>query len=60
MTLLPPVYLDCVAALGMEKDGELSQDDHHLWADEIQSITDKHVETMDEMLATKQQEIMQV
>ncbi len=44
----------------MEKDGELSQDDHHLWSDEIQSITDRHVETIDESLASKQQEIMQV
>ncbi len=44
----------------MEKDGELSQDDHHMWADEIQTITDQHVETIDEMLATKQQDIMQV
>ena len=44
----------------MEKDGELSQDDQHLWAEEIQRITDQHVETVDDMLATKQQDIMQV
>lgn len=44
----------------MEKDGELSQDDHHLWGEEVQSITDGHIETIDEMLSTKQQEIMQV
>ena len=34
----------------MEKDGELSQDDHHLWSDEIQSLTDDHVTKIDEML----------
>ena len=44
----------------MEKDGELSQDGHHMWADEVQTITDQHVETIDDMLATKQQDIMQV
>ena len=44
----------------MEKDGELSQDDHHLWGEEIQTITDDHVGKIDEMLESKQQEIMQV
>ena len=44
----------------MEKDGELSQDDQHLWGDEIQSITDVHIKKIDEMLDAKQQEIMQV
>ncbi|MFP6745421.1 MAG: ribosome recycling factor [Alphaproteobacteria bacterium] len=44
----------------MEKDGELSQDDHHLWSDEIQSLTDEHVAKIDEMLDAKQQDIMQV
>ncbi len=44
----------------MEKDGDLSQDDHHLWGEEIQTITDDHVGKIDEMLESKQQEIMQV
>ena len=44
----------------MEKNSELSQDDQHLWGDEIQSITDGHVEKIDEMLESKQQEILQV
>jgi ribosome recycling factor len=44
----------------MERDGELSQDDHHLWGDEIQSLTDAHVAKIDELLETKQQDIMQV
>jgi ribosome recycling factor len=44
----------------MEKDGDLSEDDHRLWADEVQTVTDGHVERIDEMLETKQTEIMQV
>ena len=44
----------------MEKDGDLSEDDHRLWGDEVQSITDEHVAKIDEMLETKQTEIMQV
>ena len=44
----------------MEKDGELSQDDQHLWGDEIQTITDGHVGKIDEMVASKQHDIMQV
>ncbi len=44
----------------MEKEGDLSQDEHHLWGEEIQSITDEHVAKVDEMLHAKQEEIMQV
>ena len=44
----------------LEKDGEISQDEHHLWSDEIQEMTDKHVKVIDEALAHKEQEIMQV
>ena len=44
----------------MEKDGELSQDDHRLWSDEVQSLTDEHVAKIDEILNAKQQDIMQV
>ena len=44
----------------MEKDGDLSEDDHRLWDDEVQSITNEHIEKIDEMLETKQTEIMQV
>ena len=44
----------------MEKEGDLSQDEHHLWGGEIQSITDEHVAKVDEMLHVKQEEIMQV
>ena len=44
----------------MEKEGELSQDDQRLWSAEIQETTDNHVKNIDEFLAQKQQEIMQV
>ncbi len=44
----------------MEKDGHMSQDDQHFWGDEIQSITDEHVGKIDDTLAAKQQDIMQV
>ncbi len=44
----------------MEKDGEISQDEHHMWADEVQALTDEHVKLVDEVLAQKEAEIMQV
>lgn len=44
----------------MEKDHEISEDDHRRRSDEIQKMTDRHVEKIDELLAAKQAEIMQV
>lgn len=44
----------------MEKDGEISEDEHHLWSEEIQEITDGHIKSIDEALAQKEAEIMQV
>lgn len=44
----------------LEKASDISQDDHKLYADEIQEMTDKMVARIDEMLATKEKEIMQV
>ena len=44
----------------MEKDSELSKDDQHFWATEIQEMTDRYVETIDEIVAAKQHDIMQV
>ena len=44
----------------MEKDGEMSEDEHHLWSDEVQELTDAHIKLIDEALATKETEIMQV
>lgn len=44
----------------LEKDGEISQDEHKKYADEIQQLTDRHVKTVDELLEQKEGEIMQV
>ena len=44
----------------MEKDGDLSEDDHKLWSDEIQDLTDKSIKQIDDMLTHKENEITQV
>lgn len=44
----------------LEKDKEISEDEHKLYADEVQELTDKTVKFVDEMLVSKEQEIMQV
>jgi ribosome recycling factor len=43
-----------------EKDNEISEDQQRQYADEIQKITDEFVGKVDEALATKEAEIMQV
>ena len=44
----------------MEKDGDISQDDRHIYDEEIQTITDKCINKIDELLSSKEVEIMQV
>lgn len=44
----------------MEKDSELSQDESRNHADQVQKATDAFVGEIDGLLATKEQEIMQV
>lgn len=44
----------------MEKDGDISQDDQHIWGDEIQELTDSIISKIDQLLETKDQEIKQV
>ena len=44
----------------MEKDGDISQDDQHIWGDEIQKLTDDAITRIDEALAAKEKDIMQV
>ena len=44
----------------MEKDGEISEDEHRRLNEEMQTLTDDHVKKIDEMVAHKQKEIMQV
>ncbi|WP_193180165.1 ribosome recycling factor [Nisaea sediminum] len=43
-----------------EKDGDLSQDEKHLYEEEVQEMTDKFVSRIDEALSVKEKEIMQV
>jgi ribosome recycling factor len=44
----------------MEKDGDLSQDDRHLYDEEIQTMTDSCVGKIDDLLSKKEVDIMQV
>ena len=44
----------------MEKDGDIGQDDQRLYADEIEGVTKRHVERIDELLASKERDILQV
>lgn len=43
-----------------EKDKSISEDEHKMYADEVQDLTDKFVKMVDEALMTKEKEIMQV
>ncbi len=45
---------------GMEKDSEISKDEHHLWAEEIQQMTDDRTKAIDAALTQKEEEILQV
>ncbi len=44
----------------LEKDHKISQDDQHKYGDELQKLTDVHIKEVDEALAAKEKEIMQV
>lgn len=44
----------------LEKDGEMGEDEHHMWSDEIQELTDKMISEIDSTLAGKESDIMQV
>lgn len=43
-----------------EKDGKISEDEHRKLHDEVQKLTDGHVKKIDDALAAKEKEIMQV
>ena len=43
-----------------EKDGKITQDEHHGLNDQVQKLTDEHVTKVDETLAAKEKEILQV
>ena len=44
----------------MEKDGDIGQDEQHSQGQKVQDLTDKLIEEIDALLATKESEIMQV
>ncbi len=44
----------------VQKDGDISEDELHWAEDELQKITDKHTEKIEEMLKHKEEEILEV
>ena len=44
----------------LEKDGHISQDEHKLWADEVQALTDRHIELVSDLLQHKEKDIVTV
>ena len=44
----------------LERDGDLPEDDQKRQADQVQKATDQHIVEVDQTLATKEKEIMQV
>ena len=43
-----------------EKEGEISEDEHHRLSTDVQALTDTHIKKIDDLLALKQKDIMQV
>jgi ribosome recycling factor len=43
-----------------EKEGEMGKDEHHSLSTKVQELTDKIIKEIDETLATKEAEVMQV
>jgi ribosome recycling factor len=54
------VRRDGMDQLKRAKGHDLSEDDHKIWADEIQELTDGYITQIDKALEAKQAEIMQV
>jgi len=44
----------------MEKDGDISEDEHRQQSEEVQTLTDQRVKAIDDLLSHKDSEIMQV
>lgn len=44
----------------MEKDHQISQDQHKNWSQKLQAMTDEHTKLIDQTAAQKEKEIMQV
>jgi ribosome recycling factor len=45
---------------GLEKNKKISQDQLHQWMDKVQSATDKYIEKVDGVLASKEKEILEI
>ena len=43
-----------------EKDGKISEDEHRRQSEEVQKVTDDHIKKVDDALAQKEKEILQV
>lgn len=44
----------------MQKDGELTEDDLKKAQDEVQKLTDKYIQKIDDLVAAKEKELMEV
>lgn len=44
----------------MQKDGDLSEDEQHIYFDDVQKLTDRFIKEIDDVLATKEKDIMEV
>jgi ribosome recycling factor len=44
----------------LEKDGHVSADDAAIWSDEIQALTDRHVQAINQLLDSKEKDITTV
>ena len=44
----------------LDKDGHMSEDEHHKNSAKVQELTDKLIKDVDQMLAAKEAEIKQV
>lgn len=44
----------------MEKNGDMSEDDHKIWSDEVQSMTDAAIAEIEKSFTTKEAEITQI
>lgn len=54
------VRRDGMDQLKKAKASGMSEDEHDLWVEEVQGLTDAYVKRIDDSLATKEKEIMQV
>ncbi len=54
------VRRDGMDQLKKAKNDGMSEDDHKIWSDEVQSLTDGYIKQVDAALDNKQEEIMQV